>query len=340
LATILISYRRADSAGIVGRIYDRLVARYGAAAVFLDVDDIPAGVDFREHIGRMLDRTDVVLAIVGPAWLGPTGDRARIRDEDDPVRVEIASALAARIPLCPVLVGGANMPGAGELPESLSRFPYINATTVDSGADFDYHVARLIAVLDAILGPNAPPPPPPPVTPLARRLALGAAFAVALALPAGAAMAGIAPPWPTGFWIATAAGSALIVAASLRLVQSLTPAGRRRWIAAATVLLVVTAASYLFVSSAYVYRIPTTNIRMAKGYVCTPEGQQLYKDKCPFLGLDELRGAEYEAERLWTARSIAIVEIALNILWSVAFIALAVLLAATSHEPRAAGARP
>lgn len=340
MATILISYRRADSADIVGRIYDRLVARYGAAAVFLDVDDIPAGVDFREHIGRMLDRTDVMLAIVGPAWLGAGGDRARIRDDDDPVRVEIASALAARIPLCPVLVGGAKMPAAGELPESLSGFPYINATSVDSGADFDYHVARLIAALDTILGPKAPPLPPPPITPLAQRLRLGAAFAVVVALPAGAALAGIAPPWPTGFWVATVAGAALILGASLRPVRSLTLAGRRRWVAAAAVLLVVTVAGYLFVSSAYVYRIPTTNIRMAKGFVCTPEGQQLYKDKCPFLGLDELRGAEYEAERLWTARSIAIVEIALDSLWLLAFIALAVLLAATSHEPRAAGARP
>jgi hypothetical protein len=153
LATILISYRRADSAAIVGRIYDRLVARYGADAVFLDVDGIPAGADFRDHIRRTLERTDVVLAVVGPAWLGASGGHTRMHDDDDPVRAEIEAALAAGTPLCPVLVDGAKMPSAADLPESLARFPYLNATTVDTGRDFDHHAGRLIAALDAILGP-------------------------------------------------------------------------------------------------------------------------------------------------------------------------------------------
>ncbi len=44
---IFISYRRADSITMTGRIHDRLVARYGEKNVFKDVDDIPLGVDFR-----------------------------------------------------------------------------------------------------------------------------------------------------------------------------------------------------------------------------------------------------------------------------------------------------
>ncbi len=339
MANILISYRRADSAAIVGRIYDRLVARYGAEAVFLDVDDIPVGVDFRSHIRQTLERTDVVLAVVGPAWLGAGGGRARICDDDDPVRVEIESAIVAGTPLFPVLVDGAKMPSATDLPESLAQFPYINATSVDTGRDFDYHAGRLIAALDAILGPKAPPPPPPPITPLARRLRVFAAFAVVFALPAGAAAAGIEPPWPAGIWIETAALGGAVVAAARALLRSARPAARIRAIAVAGVLLVVSASGYLFASSAYVYEVPKTSIRLAKGFVCTAEGQRVYKDKCPNLGLDELREAEYEAERLWTAQSIAIVQIVLLLLWSFAFAALAVLVAAASNELRAAGTR-
>ena len=339
MATILISYRRADSAAIVGRIYDRLVARYGADAVFLDVDAIPAGVDFRDHIRRTLERADVVLAVVGPAWLGAGGGTSRIRDDDDPVRVEIEAAIAAGMPLCPVLVDGATMPSAADLPAALAQFPYLNATVVDTGRDFDYHAGRLITALDAILGPKAPPPPRPPLSPLARRLRVFAAFAVVIALPAGAAAVGIAPPWPVGTWIATAIGGAAIVAAARALLRSARPAARIRTIGLAAALLAVTAPAHFFVSSAYVFQIPTTNVRIVKGFVCTAEGRRVYGDKCPNLGLDELRDAEYEAGRLWTAQSIAIVRIGLLLLWTSAFGALAVLAAAASNELRAVGTR-
>ena len=68
---IAISYRRDDSAAITGRIFDRLVARYGADSVFRDVDNIPIGVDFREHINGILAQTDITLVVVGKRWFGP-----------------------------------------------------------------------------------------------------------------------------------------------------------------------------------------------------------------------------------------------------------------------------
>jgi predicted ATPase len=161
LAKVLISYRRSDSAGIVGRIYDRLVARYGADGVFLDVDNIPFGVDFREHVRERLAGADVVLAIVGSYWLGASNGHVRIHDDDDPVRMEIEAVLAAGTPLCPVLIDGARMPSERELPPTLSRFAYVNAAPLDAGRDFEHDVSRLIASLDALLGAKAPPPPVP-----------------------------------------------------------------------------------------------------------------------------------------------------------------------------------
>jgi len=67
---ISISYRRADSEAMTGRIFDRLTAHYGKEAIFRDIDDIPAGTDFRVHINEVLRSTHILLAIVGPAWLG------------------------------------------------------------------------------------------------------------------------------------------------------------------------------------------------------------------------------------------------------------------------------
>ena len=67
---VAISYRRTDSDAITGRIFDRLVARYGSESVFRDIDNMPAGVDFRHHIDKIVSQSDVVLAIVGPRWVG------------------------------------------------------------------------------------------------------------------------------------------------------------------------------------------------------------------------------------------------------------------------------
>ncbi|HEX3863825.1 MAG TPA: toll/interleukin-1 receptor domain-containing protein [Stellaceae bacterium] len=149
---ITISYRRDDSGVISGRIFDRLVGHYGREAVFRDIDNIPAGVDFRKHINQMLNASDVVLAIVGPRWVGPSETQNRLSNEADPVRLEIEGALRNGAPLIPVLVLGATMPIADQLPDSLKDFAYRNAAQIDSGQDFDIHMARLIRAVDGILG--------------------------------------------------------------------------------------------------------------------------------------------------------------------------------------------
>ena len=150
---LAISYRREDSGAITGRIFDRLVARYGRNSVFRDIDNIPAGVDFREHISGVLDRSDVILAIVGPRWAGHRGSQNRLRNQADPVRVEVETALRKKVPLIPVLVLRAEMPKVEQLPESLQDFAYRNALRIDDGQDFDVHIGRLLNTIDAILDP-------------------------------------------------------------------------------------------------------------------------------------------------------------------------------------------
>jgi len=152
MSDICISYRRADSQAITGRIFDRLTAYYGKEAIFIDIDNIPVGTDFRQHLAKTLRRATVLLAIVGPRWLGAgKGGPDRIHEESDPVRVELETALRNGLAIIPVLIGSRKMPSPNQLPESLKEFVYLNAVSVDPGVDFDHHMQRLITNIDAIL---------------------------------------------------------------------------------------------------------------------------------------------------------------------------------------------
>jgi hypothetical protein len=166
MTKITISYRREDSGVIAGRIFDRLVARYGADTVFRDIDNIPPGLDFRKYINNALDTTDILLAIVGPQWAGRTGDgRVRIQELTDLVRLEVEAALRKDIVVIPVLVGNAIMPQPSELPDTLQDFAFRNAVKVDGLEDFDDHVRRLIRSMDRLIESQRAAQSKPPLEP-------------------------------------------------------------------------------------------------------------------------------------------------------------------------------
>jgi formylglycine-generating enzyme len=144
MAKIFISYRRDDTAGIVGRIDDHLRARFGKDAVFIDVDSVPLGVDFQKHIASAVSQCDLVLAVIGTNWVGETGAERRIDDPEDFVRIEIEAALNRDIPVIPILIDHTPMPTKADLPPSLARLTYRNATNVDQGRDFHPNVDRLV----------------------------------------------------------------------------------------------------------------------------------------------------------------------------------------------------
>jgi hypothetical protein len=153
MAQICLSYRRSDSNAITGRIHDHLVHRYGADTVFMDIGGIPYGADFREHIQGVFAGARVLIAVIGPEWLGQhAGGDARIHEQVDPVRVEIQTALSQQIFVLPVLVDKAEMPAPEKLPNAIKAFAYRNALRVDSGVDFHFHMERLIASVDQALG--------------------------------------------------------------------------------------------------------------------------------------------------------------------------------------------
>ena len=147
---IAISYRREDSVAVAGRLYDRLESTFGRQNVFMDFDSIPVGANFREYIIAAIERSQLVIALIGPKWLGERGECRRIYDTDDFVRLEISSALARGISVIPVLVNNAEMPRPDQLPSDLRELPLLNALPLDSGRDFHIHVERLVGVIKTI----------------------------------------------------------------------------------------------------------------------------------------------------------------------------------------------
>jgi formylglycine-generating enzyme required for sulfatase activity len=146
MSRIFISYRRADSIAITGRIYDRLLAHFGDGNVFQDVDDIPFGVDFRTHLQNEIDRCDVVLVIIGQQWqrIADEHGRRRLDNPADFVRIEVENGLRLGKLVIPVLVDGAAMPQEAELTESLRDLCYRNAALIRHNPDFNRDIARLI----------------------------------------------------------------------------------------------------------------------------------------------------------------------------------------------------
>jgi hypothetical protein len=129
---VFISYRRDDSGGYAGRLYDALVAHFGRDLIFIDIDSIRAGENFVDVIDKRIAACSVVVVLIGKSWLKSVDDRGnrRLDDPHDFVRLEAASALAQKIPVIPVLVGGAKMPRPDDLPEPLKSLAHLNAIEI------------------------------------------------------------------------------------------------------------------------------------------------------------------------------------------------------------------
>jgi TIR domain len=149
---IFISYRRAETAGYAGWLYDRLASHFSRDQIFKDIDSIDLGDDFVEKITTAVGSCDVLLALIGDRWLTITGQdgRRRLDDPDDLVRLEIEAALARNVRVIPIVVEGARMPRADELPPSLAKLAHRQALEL-SPSRFNADTSRLLKVLERTL---------------------------------------------------------------------------------------------------------------------------------------------------------------------------------------------
>src|SRR5258705_4080847 len=161
-----------------GRLHDRLAQTFGRDKLFMDVDHIPAGTDFVAHLNSQVAECDVVLVVIGPNWLSAKDESGgrRLDNPDDFVAIEIAAALARDIRVIPVLVDGARMPKASELPETLKALARRQAVDVRH-THFGHDAGALVKRMREALGDKAAGP--------ARwraRVAIGAAAVAVLLL--------------------------------------------------------------------------------------------------------------------------------------------------------------
>ncbi len=147
---IFISYRRQDSPGHAGRLFDHLVGHFGRDRIFMDIDTIEPGEDFVKVIEDAVASCDVLIALIGPRWLSAGKNTGSLQNPNDFVRIEIATALRRNIRVIPVLVQNAPMPRTRDLPEDLASFARRNAMELD---DHRWHndVEQLVSVVKKFL---------------------------------------------------------------------------------------------------------------------------------------------------------------------------------------------
>jgi hypothetical protein len=148
--SIFICYRREDSADMAGRMYDRLVDHFGQQCVFMDVEAIRLGYDFRSEIDQTIKACSIVIVMIGDKWLAQVDGKRRIDDENDRVRIEIEAALRREIPIIPVLTRGAAHPTKAMLPASLQDLAYRHGTSIRH-EHFRGDVDSLINQMDKLL---------------------------------------------------------------------------------------------------------------------------------------------------------------------------------------------
>jgi len=153
--SIFISYRRSDAEGWAGRLSDSLRTHLGHVRIFRDIEEIPPGVDFVEHFMRAVGECDAFIEIIGSGWLTATdaNGRRRLDDPKDPTRLEVATALSRNIRVIPVLLEGASMPKAEDLPEDLQALARRNAYPL-SDSRWTEDTRKLAEILRGIVQPR------------------------------------------------------------------------------------------------------------------------------------------------------------------------------------------
>ena len=185
MSAIFLSYRRDDSSGYAGRLFDNLVARFGRENVFMDIETLEPGLDFIEGIDRAIRSCGAVIAMIGPNWLTATNRQGqrRLDDPNDFIRLEIATALKRGVRVIPVLVYDASMPSEEQLPESLRRLSRLQSFEISDNR-WEFDVGRLADVLEPVIAEPGPGTKP----------ATGGEGAVGKAQPSGSLPGGDASP--------------------------------------------------------------------------------------------------------------------------------------------------
>lgn len=157
---VFLSYRRDDTAFETAAIHRELVAHFGPNQIFMDVDTIPAGHDFRQVLRNAVTSCDVMVAVIGSKWVSAVdaSGQQRIMQDGDYIRLEVGAALERDIPVIPLLIGKTPLPELNQLPPDLANLRYRHAMEIRPGRDFDSDLRRLVTEIQRVGQEQEPAP--------------------------------------------------------------------------------------------------------------------------------------------------------------------------------------
>jgi hypothetical protein len=149
---IFICYRRDDNRHAAGRLYDSLRQCFSNDQIFFDVDNMEPGLDFLTVIQEKVAASDAILVVIGPNWLNSrdSSGQRRLDHAQDIVRLEIEASLQRGIRVIPVLIDGAEMPAADDLPTALKSLASRHAVAL-SHSSFQRDAEHLNTALSRVV---------------------------------------------------------------------------------------------------------------------------------------------------------------------------------------------
>ena len=218
MSGIFVSYRD-DTAHSAGRLGSFLGARVGREHIFT-ADSIEVGASAVAATRDAVAACDILIAIIGPEWLASADDQGRrtIDQDDDLVAAEIATALQQKMVLVPVLVEGAEMPAAEDLPEKIRGLAQRQSVRLDH-MTFRSDAAQLLGSVESAL-PKAMRPGSRPRSARRRSVRPSTRFPSGRPVPLSRAIRRVALWWAT---------FTLAIPASVGLLSSLFILPPNRW---------------------------------------------------------------------------------------------------------------
>jgi TIR domain len=137
-----------------GRIAHDLAEHFGQRRVFLDIQDIAPSRAWDQSIEGAIESCKAGVIVIGRRWLAadPADGKPRLFRDDDVVRSEIKRLIKEEKAkaVFPVLVEGATLPEASDLPEDIRSLLRRQATSIDN-AGWEVTMARLIREVEQVI---------------------------------------------------------------------------------------------------------------------------------------------------------------------------------------------
>ncbi|MET8041892.1 toll/interleukin-1 receptor domain-containing protein [Micromonospora sp. NPDC005215] len=145
---VFINYRTGDGQGMAALLHERLRGEFGEQKVFLDSTGLPPGQLFAPELKRRLQESTVLIVVLGKEWLDIRDDdgNRRIDNRDDYVRYEIRKSIKWKKAVLPVLLDGASMPPAAQLPPDIVKLPVFQYRHLRS-READIDLAEIVRIL-------------------------------------------------------------------------------------------------------------------------------------------------------------------------------------------------